>query len=216
MLESSPVDVKRTGVVKAKRLSEAIVSFYDKEAYVEPDGSVWIHLFHHNAPSTNGLFSRGDSFTTKVYKDEHRWFDMSVCNYVNKWELMIKQKLTSDANELKYRFIQNVNPMVATSEEVTSANITKITTSGYANLNSVWGGISVCNAGTTYLWTYGNGNWTGAIGCWTRNDGGSIPGIQGNCTTGYFDVYLRIDNLDDITLARLGKEGLISDTLNEI
>ena len=222
MLETSPADVKKTGVVKAKKLSEAIVSFYDKETYVEPDGSVWIRIFHHNNPST-GLFSSGDTFTTKVYKDDNRWFQMSVCNYVTKWELMVKQKTTSGSTELKGRWIQNANPMTATHDEVTTNRITINTSPGYSNFSSGICGI-ICRGTSYYSYicqtTDSGSGWWGGIGEFTAYNGGierfALQGASGQVTTGYLDLYLRIDNLDDITLARIGKEGLISDTITEL
>jgi len=215
MTDALPVKVNKTGVVKAKKLSEAIVSFYDKETYVEPDGSVWIHLFHHNNP-TSYKFNSTDPFTEKVYLDDNRWFDMSVCNYVNKWEIMVKQKSTSSSNEFKCRWIQNANPMTATYDQVKPTSVTRITTDGYYNYTSR-GGFHVLNSSAYMVQTdSANGDWWGALGAWNAYNGG-IPGFAGEvCSTGYMDVYIRIDNLDDITLARLGKEGFISDQLNEI
>ena len=212
---TEPVKVKKNGIVECKKLSEEIVSFYDTNTYIEPDNSVWIHLFHHNAPSINGLFSSGDTFTTKVYKDEHRWFDMSVCNYVNKWELMIKVRNLATDPEVKYRWIQNVNPIIAAFNQTKDSQVTKITSDGYTALN--YGGIMLRNGNTYLCMNNGiDGNWAGAIGAWT-NWGAGIPGFgAGNLNDGYVDVYLRIDNLDDTTLARLGKEGFIANTLTEI
>lgn len=73
--------------------SEAYIP-YDNELYYEDDGSMWVRLFHHSNPSSS-KFSTSDSFTTSVYKSADQWFNMSMCNNVNKWEIMVKQMATS-------------------------------------------------------------------------------------------------------------------------
>jgi len=67
---------------------------YDSNIYFEPDGSTWVHLFHHNNPASV-KFASSDTFTTSVYKDADRWFNFEVCNYVNTWELLSIVKRTS-------------------------------------------------------------------------------------------------------------------------
>lgn len=79
----------------ANSVSEAYIK-YDNELYYEDDGSMWVRLFHHNNPAS-AQFSSSDTFTTGVWKDKNRWFNMGFCNNVNKWELMVKQTLDSAA-----------------------------------------------------------------------------------------------------------------------
>lgn len=172
--------------------SYGIEGQYDKNIYTESDGSKWIRIFHHNNPA-NALFSSSDTFTTGVYKDADRWFDMAKCNEVNKWEFILKQKTTSDATESKYRFIQYVNPMTATYDDVTNDKIKRISDSR----RSRDGGIYHVNAFNTYFIT-NNGtrnNWHGAIGSWTQYSN-RCPGWNNQVvTTGFMDLYLRIDNV---------------------
>ena len=163
---------------------------------VEPDGSVWLHIFHHNNPA-GGLFTSSDTFATGVYIDVDRWYDIEqFCNAVSTWELMTKQRNTTTSDEVKYRWIQTVNPNTAAWADVSpsASGITRITTTGYST-STVSGGIYKLNSNTKFVMANSsNGNWFGATGCWTAYQGG-IPGYLNTvCTTGYMDLYLRIDN----------------------
>ena len=192
---SDIVEFNSTGVVDTNNITEFICNIFDENVYVEPDGSTWIRIFHHNNPA-GGSFSSTDTFTSQVYIDENRWFNVSLCNLISdNWELMIKQKAESDtATESKFRWIQTANPMIATYEQTLSANVTKISTAGYTV--STFGGAYLKNNSNTYL-ACNNGessNWWGAIGSCVVYQGG-IPAYNGVLVkTGYCDLYLRIDN----------------------
>lgn len=186
--------IYKNGVVNTGELTEFIANTFDTDTYVEPDNSVWIRIFHHNNPAST-RFASTDTFTTQVYKDANRWFNVSLCNYLSgSWELMIKQKLTSSSTEEKYRWIQTSDPMNGSFNDTKAANVTKITTAGYSN-NANAGGIYKMNS-NTYLVINNSvsGNWFGAVGSWNAHEGG-IPGYPNTViTTGYMDLYLRIDN----------------------
>lgn len=203
------LNIKKNGIIETELFSEYIVNTFDKNFYVEPDGSVWIRISHHNNP-VNALFNSTDTFASQVYLDADRWFNVALCNLIsNSWELMIKQKTTSDATETKYRWIQTVNPMVATFNQTKVENVTKITTSGYTNLSN-YGGIYVNNSNAYLVNNNGNsGNWYGAIGSWTLWSGG-IPGMGSAVTTGYLDLYLRIDNHTNLSKTAFGKDFITS------
>lgn len=96
---------------------------FDGNVYTEPDGSMWLRISHHANPAS-AVFGSGNDFANSVYVDSNRWFNAEVCNYLNSWELMIKQKATT-GSELKYRWIQNKNPMSAAYADVAAASITK-------------------------------------------------------------------------------------------
>ena len=152
-------------------------------------------MFHHNNPA-NGLFAQADTFTTGVYKDADRWFDVyGVVNQLERYEFMVKQKTTSDATEIKYRWIQNKSPLTATYADVAPSAVTRITTSGYTNGGN--GGLWKLNSNTHMVIANSNsGNWYGATGSWTAYNGG-IPGYPNTTiTTGYMDLYARVDDLD--------------------
>lgn len=210
--ESINPTFRKNGVVGSYLLTEKLFNILDPNYYVEPDGSTWIRIAHHNNPATK-LFASNNTFTTKVYTDEDRWFYGSLCNYISdSWELMVKQKFTSDGTENKFRWVQSVNPMDGSDEaynQVKEASITKITTSGYSTVDG-YGGIWRINS-NTYLCAHNGGTkaqWFGAIGSWNAWKGG-IPGYAtGNTaiTTGYIDLYLRVDNhINDKT--SIGKHG---------
>lgn len=189
------LNINKNGVISTELYSEFIANTFDPNTYVEPDGSAWIRIVHHNNPA-NARFASNNTFSSQVYLDADRWFNASVCNQLSgSWELMVKQKTTIDASEVKYRWIQSVSPMTTGAfEQTKAANVTKITTSGYTNVSS-YGGCYILNNSTYLCCNNGNsGNWFGAFGCWSVWNNG-LPGYGGSAvTTGYMDLYLRIDN----------------------
>lgn len=208
------VQICKSGCVKADQFVNTIVNTYNSTGYTEPDGSVWVRVAHHNQPA-NALFTKGD-FSKPFYLDDNRWFNVSLCNYntTGKWELMYKQKQTKNSDEEKYRFIQSANPMKATFEQTKAANITKIT-NGYTASGSSYGGVHMLNGPTYLVGNNGtNGNWFGAIGCWSKwNDG--LPGYNGVCiSTGYIDLYYRVDNIG-IGIFELFDNKIIADNFIE-
>lgn len=202
--ESGNNRITKTGILEGNLMGESEFSHYlkyDSNIYIEPDGSAWVKIYHHNNPK-GGSFSSTNDFVNGVYIDENRWFNVNVCNYIDKWELMVKGKYTAEDNEWKIRWIQDVNPMTATFAEVAVANITKITNSGgelYGSSPSAWGGL-YAKKGSAYLTANNgtNGNWWGAVGSYSVYQNG-IPGwgTSGTITTtGFNDLYVRIDNVD--------------------
>ena len=193
--ENGSNKIYKTGITQGREISEINGMSnlkYDPKVYIEPDGSAWVRIFHHNNP-TSYKFASNDTFTTGVYKDENRWFNFDLCNYVDKWEFIVKSKTTPDATEYKYRWSQTKNPLTAAFADVASSAVTKNTTTGYTSYS--WGGLYKINSSTFLCTNNGtNGNWWGAVGAWNAHQGG-IPGWTTVITTGYEDVYLRIDNV---------------------
>lgn len=195
--------ILKTGIIKSGELNEFnITNTLDRTCYIEPDGSVWARIIHHNNPASYLFYNNTTygSFTNdKVYIDSNRWYNANLCKQMNNsWELMIKQKPTSDGTEAKYRWIQYVSPLeLSMFDETTAAKVTKNTSSGYSN-HSSYGGLynaSGYSSNSPLVANNGNsGNWFGAFGCWTAYQSG-IPGYAGAViTTGYMDLYIRIDN----------------------
>ena len=194
--EMKGVDIQKSGVVEVPLLVDTTRTIagarsqYDTNIYEEPDGSRWIRVFHHANPSSSNLFSSTDSFTTHVYKDTNRWFDVSICNQLSSWELMIKQKPSSTDTLQKYRWKQYVNPMLATESDVSADKVTYNTSTGYT---------SCARKGLYKLnkWTYlSQGDvWWGAVGSWSSLSSG-LPGwnVTTISSTGYMDLYVRIDD----------------------
>ena len=209
------LNINKNGIVNTDLYTEFIANTFDKNLYVEPDGSAWIRIVHHNNPA-NALFGSGNSFSSQVYLDADRWFNASLCNYLSgSWELMVKQAATSGATEYKYRWIQTTNPMTSNFDQTKAANITKITTSGYT---SGAGGIYYNNGANSYfvINNGSNGNWFGAFGCWSAYQGG-IPGYPNTTvTTGYMDLYLRIDDKANLSKTSFGKDYILSKEILEI
>ena len=168
---------------------------FDHTFYTEGSYTNWVRIFHHANPAY-GRFASTDPFTSKVNIDENRWFHISLCNYFSdSFELMVRQKDTPSSTEVKYRWVQTVNPMVATFNETVAANITRNTASGYSTAS--YGGLYKKNSNTYLAGNNGTeSNWMGAVGSWTAWSTG-IPGFySGPISTGYMDVYLRLDNKD--------------------
>lgn len=191
---------------------------YDKTIYTEPDNSQWIRIFHHNNP-TNAKFTNTDNWSAGVYKDNNRWFDIyDAVKALNKYEFMLKQKTTSSATEVKYRWIQNVSPLIATYNDVKPSAVTRITTTGYTNGNN--GGIYIFNSNTHMVIANAtNGNWYGAIGSWTAHSGG-IPGYPNTTiTSGYMDLYVKISDYQNNIIydsSGFNNNGTIHGTLTTI
>lgn len=176
-------------------ISNTLLCKYDEKFYIESDGSVWIRLFHHNNPTDN-KFSSTDTFTSSVYKNSNMWFNMSICNLITgTWEIIFEQKETSTSSLQRFRWKQSYNPMTATFDQTKPANVTFVT-SGYNTPSSSYGGMYK-SASSTYLNCNNstNGNWFGAVGSWTTWNNG-IPGYNGVAiTSGYLNIYLRVDNI---------------------
>lgn len=210
------LNINKNGIISTELFTEFIANTFDTNFYVEPDNSVWIRIFHHNNP-TNARFNSTDSFTTQVYLDNNRWFNVSLCNYLsNSWELMVKQKTTSDASEVKYRWIQLTNPMGGTFDTTKAASVTKITTEGYSQSSSA-GAAYKFNSNTFIIINNGtSGNWFGAIGSWSAHQNG-IPGYPNSViTTGYMDLYLRIDDKVNLSATSFGNNFVKSKEIIEI
>lgn len=211
MIESdgiAKVSMTRTGNVYADSFNEIALK-YDSKVYVEPDGSMWVRAFHHNAPAGNP-FASTDTFTTGVYGNDTRWFNMGICNYMDKWEIIYEERDTSSSADVyRFRWKQNVNPMTATFDNTKAANITKFTLDdGYSTIGSSYGGMYRSTIGSTYL-CCNNGasnNWFGAVGMYVQNwSSGANPGYNGRTiSSGYVDIYVRIDN---VTITGLDKSG---------
>jgi hypothetical protein len=92
-----------------------------------------------------------------------------------------------------------MSPMTATFDSTKSANVTKITTTGYTSCT--FGGLYHVSNNTWLAMNNGtNNNWYGAVGCWSSWNGG-ITGWASKAssdaiTTGSVDIYVRIDNID--------------------
>lgn len=203
LYENDGYKMTKTGILKAENINESDVFEYlkyDKNIYIEPDGSTWLRIYHQNSPAENGVFNTTDDMANSVYLNEHKWFNVEVCNHLSSWELMVKGKLTVDDKEWKVRWVQAVNPMTATYNDVAVNKVTKIINDEYQSSPSNFGGLYAKKATNQAYLTANNGsssNWYGAIGAYRLYNNG-IPGWSAEnsfvTTTGYNDLYVRIDN----------------------
>lgn len=178
------MNITKTGILNSQMFNEYII---------EPDGSIWEHVFHHNNPSIN-LFSSTDDFANGVYLNSNLWFNFNVCNELTSWEFIFKQKLTENGVTTKYRWIQNKNPFLAVYNDVKPVDVTRITTTGYTN--GTFGGFFKNNSKTYFaIADTTSSNWFGATGSWTAFNNGTPGYPKTTITTGCMDAYVRIDSL---------------------
>ena len=197
--ETQANEITKTGLLNTSQVCEnARMQYlkYDNELYFEPDGSVWVHVFHHNNPAGGAFGDIGTTAPNSVYINQDRWFNVQVADQLSSWEILVKTKMTPSSEEEKYRWIQPANPMTCAYTDVTRDKVTWITTDGYINRIAGWGGLFKKKV-SAYLAMDNNtngGNWWGAVGAYSVYQGG-IPGFSnGITTTGYLDLYLRVDN----------------------
>lgn len=216
-LEDTKESFNKSGIISTHQCSEFFPNLhYDKIIYKEPDGSLWIHIAHHNNPGAI-RFASTDAFATGAYVNEDCWYDIEQ-NAINlsAYEFMVQQALTAGATNTKYRWIQSVSPVGAVYDDVKSAAVTRITTSGYTD--GTFGGIFIGGHASTRarIANASSGNWYGSFGSWTLYQNGT-PGYPNTVvTTGYMDLYLRIDNLDLNMGAKILKNsGINANTLIE-
>lgn len=183
---------------------------YDFTIYKESDGSKWLHLVHHNNPASSGLFSSSDSFATGVYKSADKWYDAELAiARAQSYEFMVKQKTTSDATEVKYRWIQNVSPLTATYNDVIKTKVTRITSSGYTD--GGFGGLWRMNSSARMVIANDtSSNWYGACGSWTEWSS-QLPGYPNTAiSSGYFDLYMRINVADEFDKSGMGNDATLN------
>ena len=217
---ASGIAFGKTGVVNCTNISSLPVK-YDNAILIEPDGTAWAHIGHHDNPTTY-KFASGDTFSTGVWKDTHRFLDASVCDKVDKWEFIVEQKQLVDSAVQRFRWAQQVNPNTGTFADTVKANITRYG-AAYGYTDSSYGGMYKLNTSTYYCCNNGNnGNWFGAIGAWSAHNGG-IPGYAGTTIKdgGYVDLYIRIDNVvwtsgrTGCSLDKAGKSVLSSEFIEQ-
>ena len=193
--ETETEAITNNGQVTGHNIAEFCPNLhYDRNVYVEPDGSKWIHIAHHNNPNGGVFASSSLAWNKGVYENEDRWYDVEqTMGQAKTYEFMVKQATTNTATEVKYRWIQTESLLTATYTTVKPADVTRITTTGYTD--GGFGGVYIKNGNARLcIANSTSSNWYGAIGCWTVYQSG-IPGYPNTViTTGYIDLYFRIDN----------------------
>ena len=167
--------------------------FWDTNNY-----TVWRLLVNHNNPASN-LFSSSDNFNTCFSRSNLTWELPLISKLLDtRYEFMIYQRQQSGSGSAeKYRWVQYINPYDAVFGDVDAADVSKVTSTGYTVSGSNYGGIYKINNSNSFMVANNgtNGNWWGAIGAQTAFQGG-IPGYDGKViTTGFLNLYIRIDNL---------------------
>lgn len=198
----SGINIKKSGIVSCNRFCEIPV-YFDSNIYIEPDGSKWVRIFHHNNP-TLYKFASTNPWTTPFYIDENRWWNICLLSNPSlvfpNYELMVKQKPIAGMAETIYRWAQPTNPMTGDFNSTVYTNInTNFDTSRYKKPK---GGIYTHNSNARIVMNNGsNGSWFGAIGCWTAWEGG-IPGFYEYgvtsgvpVSTGYIDLFIRVESV---------------------
>lgn len=183
------------------------------EYLIEPDGSIWMPICHHNNPAEK-KFSSTDDFTNGVFKDQDRWFNAGICNQLTSWEFLWRQNAETYSPSIKIRWTQSKNPFTAVYADVAPGTVTFNSSSGYTVLSGA-GGMYKLNANTFFCCANTtNGHWNGAAGAWGTHNGG-IPGFPGVGTikSGSLDVYVRVDK-SNLGIFKIGN--VLSNTFYEI
>lgn len=191
---------------------------YDKKIYQEPDGSLWLRIFHHAGTSSQSVQKFSTALTstnwnTGVYEHENRWFDMiQICNALSKWEFIISeraklQSATSSIRNYVFRLTQSKNPFKSTYASPPTGKFK----TGSTNLNPYTTSLSSSTYGSAFVPHDKNcklrqrdssaTNWWGAIGAvvWFNNN--MIPVFKQNDNVVligkdcFYDIYIRIDNV---------------------
>ena len=175
--------VKKTGEVDSTNFVE-----YGDYLKVLDDGSLWVRILHHNNPASN-LFTTTNCWwyddDTNLYSALGVLKSSEWNNENGEYEFLACEKLTSSSTEAQYRWKQTSNP--ATSN----------TLSGYVLISGSPGrNIGLMNKGTQACFHNGNGWWC-ACGSYTQYSGG-IPGFGGVVTTGYMDLYVRVNDIQKL------------------
>ena len=186
--------------------SDLIKLLYDKKLHIEPYGSVWTYIYHHNRPDL-WSFASTNEFANSVKIDDNRWFNATeiVNSFSSEWEFLIIYNFTQGGTVYKERWIQTKNPETAVFGDVDAADIIRVTGDGYKT--GTWGGLYKKNGSAYWVMNNGtNGNWWGATGSFSIYQGG-IPGYGGTITTtGCNDLYIRIDRFSSTpTHASIGR-----------
>lgn len=201
--------IGKNGIIKENNFIELV--------HTEPDGSKWLHVFHHNNPAAQ-LFSSSDDFENGVYKNKDMWFFVNYCKNFTKWEFLWIQNIESTSPITKYRWIQSVSPFGTSYDAVKPAAVTRITTEGYTD--GGYGGLYNINSGTYMAITNTSpGNWFGATGSWTAHGGGTPGYPDTSVISGCMDLYIRIDNTtipEDVLDAKIKSELIQSSNFIEI
>lgn len=177
--------IKKNGTVSCINL---------KEYHVESDGSIWELCFYHKNPSEK-LFSSSDNFSKGILKD-NMYFNFNTCKTISSWEFLVIQQTAEKEPIEKYRWKQNKSPFSATYEDIKPGKVTYVTGGEYTTMNSSNAGGLYYKGGASYFVCANSieGNWFGAVGCWTEYNKG-IPGFNSKTnTTGIVQVFVKIDD----------------------
>lgn len=155
---------------------------YDK---ITDDGAMFVQIASHDK-SADGMFASTDAFeTSKVTKGTNTWTDFTN---ITPWDGVNYEFIYVDDSGIERRWSQTVHPNTATYADTlyTSSKFTAI-----SNIGESCGGMYKLNSATFYCINNSrNGDWWGAIGCWTTYSSG-FPGYPSNITT-TLKLYMRI------------------------
>lgn len=176
-------------------LSQNWYSGQDNTIYTEPDGSQWYHISHDNNPASYSLSLSNWNDVSSQYISADKWLSTKYDRYLDRHEYLIKQAETSGGTESKWRWSQPKSLCRSAYAHAAVAEITKNTDSGYASWATNYGGLYSSGHNCVYQQNNGTfGNTWGRICAYKRYNNGNA-GFNGvTVTTGYTDLYVRIDN----------------------
>ena len=172
--EINKPQVLKTGLSK----TNSFIEINDKIKILS-DGSAFIQILHHNAPSSN-LFNSVNCWLNNTSNLYSLTISLkTIFKNLSNYEFLVCEKLESSSSESQIRWRQTSNPALSS------------TLSGYTLIS----GSAPYGAGLMNKGNYGcfhNGNtWWCCCGSYTSYNGG-IPGFTGVIKSGYLDLYIRI------------------------
>lgn len=207
------VPFKANGNAVVPNLNTCGIATYDMELLTK-DSCTWARIFHHN--NKKGTVIWGADDTVLYYTSADKFSRLCLLELyrhpAGHFEFMVLQP--DDTPNITFRWKQTSNP---TTEKVTTGYST---VTGYSSADP---GIRRClntsTLDTQYAFIYSGETWWGAIGAYWYYQSGNVVGLPGfgnNMVTGSIDLYVRVDNLVDLSSVRTAEKCLYTKDLIEL
>lgn len=176
--ESDSNQLTKTGIFNS-------VGLFENDYIISYGGATWLKVLQHVNPSSNQFTSSnaGNNDSENLYSKLSYLTTNNFKSSNGAYEFLARQQQTSSGAVSTYRWTQ-------TSAPASASSIT-----GFTSLEGgLTRGLCKCSGNTYLAHTGTTGDWWGACGSWSTYQGG-VPGL-GNLlvTTGFIQLYVRIDN----------------------
>lgn len=181
----SPKEVKEIskGLVLHYPFNEDATLLTELETKILDDGSTWGKVLYHNNPSEN-MFTQSNCSNNDSKNLYSKLYLLTTNNFLSTdgyYEFLLNQVTESGGSVTTYRWKQTSAP----------ASTTAIT--GKQDITNSIAGLCLCSGNTYLARSNSTGNWWAACGCYTKY-GSGIPGVDVTISTGYLELWVRLDN----------------------